>query len=102
MLKMTRWVERKGSKVTFGNVVGPHTGSPYVYQLECEETAILFEQYANLTEYCKESQVEIPIAITPFIADIFGAIDVTPRLHDATDQKKKTSKSKVTRANQLA
>ncbi len=39
MNKMTRWVERRGNVVEFGNVVGGFCGSPYIYQFEFETQA---------------------------------------------------------------
>lgn len=44
MFELNRWVERKGKRVEFGNVVGPHVGETYKYEFPTEEMARKFEK----------------------------------------------------------
>ena len=47
MDKMVRWVERKGKRVEFGNIVGPFVGKPYKYQLPTMKLAKELEELAK-------------------------------------------------------
>jgi hypothetical protein len=62
MLKMVRWVERKGKRVEFGNIVGPYCGKPYVYQFPNEKLAKEFETFVK-----KEEGPGMPIGVPPEI-----------------------------------
>ena len=42
--QMTRWVDRKGTTVRFGNVVGGFGGRAYVYEFPDEKLAGQFER----------------------------------------------------------
>lgn len=44
---MSRWVERKGFKVTFGNVIMGHIGRPYVYEFPDEAMAKKFKKFIS-------------------------------------------------------
>lgn len=68
---MTRWVERKGHHVTFGNVVGPYCGNPYRYRCATIEGAEQFKKY------CEGIDREgMPVSVTPEIAARYGAVQI--------------------------
>jgi len=48
--KMSRWVQRTGRRVEFGNVVMGHCGSPYAYEFPDEATAKKFASFAKKTD----------------------------------------------------
>lgn len=60
MLRMVRWVERRGCVVHFGNVVGPYCGRPYVYSFTTEAKAIEFAEFVGQKD-AGGSPVEVPL-----------------------------------------
>jgi len=44
---MSRWVERKGRRVEFGNVVAGFCGTPYVYEFPDEAKARRFAAFVK-------------------------------------------------------
>ncbi|MCE5317413.1 MAG: hypothetical protein LLG04_08670 [Parachlamydia sp.] len=47
MMPMSRWVERSGCKVTFGNVIMGFIGKPYIYEFPDEEMAKKFQKFIS-------------------------------------------------------
>ena len=45
--RMSRWVERTGCRVEFGNIVMGHCGKPYIYEFPDEKTAIRFAAFVD-------------------------------------------------------
>lgn len=64
---MSRWVDRRGKVVTFGNVVGGHVGSTYTYKFPTTAKAKEFQAVA------KEGTDTMPSAIDP---DVWGKFRV--------------------------
>lgn len=44
---MVRWVERKGSLINFGNIVGAYSGPTYSYRFPSEDLAMNAELHLN-------------------------------------------------------
>ena len=61
MLKFSRWVERKGKTVTFGNLVGSYLGKPYIYSLPTIALAETLEALAKSAELSETGEIYPPL-----------------------------------------
>lgn len=67
--QMSRWVERRGHHVEFGNIVGPYCGRPYKFRCKTLEGAKRLEAYAKQVD-----SDGVPVAIGPQKHTEFGAV----------------------------
>ncbi len=58
---MSRWVELKGNRVEFGNIVGGFCGRPYVYECASAEDAFAFSKFL---EHRDPAEPNMPVAVT--------------------------------------
>lgn len=71
LTKMSRWVERRGKHVEFGNVVGPFCGKPYKYRCATFEGA---QQFANYV--AGMDSTGMPVSVGEDIAARYGAVSL--------------------------
>jgi hypothetical protein len=55
---MSRWVERKGKRVEFGNVVAGFCGKPYIYEFPDVKMAKRFASFVG-----KKDKVGSPVGV---------------------------------------
>lgn len=69
LTKMHRWVERRGTHVEFGNIVGPFCGKPYKFRCKTIEGAIQLAEFASQID--ADGQ---PVAVGPKKHAEYGAV----------------------------
>ncbi len=70
---MSRWVELKGNRVEFGNMVGGFCGRPYVYECASVEDAFAFSKFL---EHRDPDDSNLPVAVTQSELVRFNAASV--------------------------
>ena len=59
--KLTRWAERKGTVVEYGNIVGPYLGQQFREEFATEADAIERERQAKACEPITDDRMPVPL-----------------------------------------
>lgn len=72
--RMDRWVERSGTRVTFGNILAGMSGSPYAYDCATEADAVRFAKFCERRD---PKNPNMPVAVGEKVAARYNAKPVT-------------------------
>jgi hypothetical protein len=73
MLRMERWVQRTGTLITFGNLVGGFSGDTYSYKFKSVAKAKKAEEYLKARD---PEEPNLPTAFGPEEQKRFGATKI--------------------------